>query len=234
MTTLLLNLAAPQQAWGDSSRFTQRQTRPEPTKSGIVGLLAAALGRRRTDPIEDLAGLTFGVRTDQAGTLERDFQTEIDWRTGKSRALTHRYYLADAKFVAAVGGDEDLLHGLVEALINPTFPLFLGRRAFPPAGPLRGTLVDDDVPSALKNAPWTASPRHRRAQAGHVSLPIVRDAGPEDDRIAESIRDHPVSFDPDARRYEWRDVVHDIVRIDNPDSQCPASRPDWLAALGGS
>lgn len=233
MTTLLIDLFGPQQAWGDSSRFTQRGTRSEPTKSGVVGLLAAALGRRRTDPVEDLAGLTFGVRTDQAGRLERDFQTEIDWRTGKPRPLTHRYYLADARFVAAVGGPRDLLEGIVESLKHPTFPLYLGRRAFPPAGPLRGRLVESDVQQALRDAGWTASPRHRRAQGPIVALPVVRDVGPGDEPM-EAIRDYPVSYDPTHRRYEWRDVVHEMVRVDNPDSERPASSPDWLAALGGS
>lgn len=233
MTTLLFNLAGPQQSWGDSSRFTQRQTRPEPTKSGVVGLLAAALGRRRTDPIEDLAGLAFGVRTDQAGRLERDFQTEIDWRTGKSKALTHRYYLADARFVAAVSGPDPVLEGLVDALANPTFPLYLGRRAFPPAGPLRGRLFAGELTDALRSAEWTATPHHRRKQGGVVRLPIVRDACPGD-QSTDSIRDLPVSFDPEHRQYEWRDVVHEVVDVENPDSQRPASYPDWLAALGGT
>ena len=75
MTVLLLRLAGPMQAWGDNSRFTRRDTRMIPTKSGVLGLLAAADGRRRTDPIEDLAGLRFGVRVDQPGQLQRDFQT---------------------------------------------------------------------------------------------------------------------------------------------------------------
>ncbi|GEE03855.1 type I-E CRISPR-associated protein Cas5/CasD [Gordonia spumicola] len=233
MTTLLLGLAGPQQAWGDSSRFTQRQTRPEPTKSGVLGLLASAMGRRRTDPIEDLASLSFGVRTDQPGRLERDFQTEIDWRTNKSRQLTHRYYLADARFVAAVHGPDDLLEGVVEALSSPTFPLYLGRRAFPPAGPIRGRLVDGSVLQALTSADWTASEHHRRAQGARVRLPIVRDAD-EGEAAAETIRDHPISYDPAHRRYEWRDVVHEFVDVDNPESTRPASRPDWLAALGGN
>ena len=233
MTTLLLELAGPQQAWGDSSRFTQRHTRPEPTKSGVVGLLSAALGRRRTDPVEDLTGLTFGVRTDQAGRLERDFQTEIDWRTGKSRALTHRYYLADARFVAAVSGPRDFLESLTDALRNPTFPLYLGRRAFPPAGPLRGLLTETPLPEALREHGWSATPLHRRKQGSMVRLPIVRDAMPNE-TPAESIRDHPVSFDPEHRLYEWRDVVHDAVDVENPDSERATSNPDWLAALGGS
>ena len=46
MSVLLLRLAGPMQAWGDASRFTTRQTRTEPTKSGVLGLLAAvAVGK---------------------------------------------------------------------------------------------------------------------------------------------------------------------------------------------
>ena len=77
MTVLLLKLAGPLQSWGSESRFTERGTRHEPTKSGAIGLLAAALGRRRTDSVDDLASLEFGVRIDQPGTFEEDFQPSI-------------------------------------------------------------------------------------------------------------------------------------------------------------
>lgn len=235
MTTLHFNLSAPLQAWGDSSRFTERRTRPEPTKSGVVGLLAAAMGRRRTDPIEDIASLEFGVRTDQAGVLQRDFQTEKDWRTGRSKPLTHRYYLADARFVAAVSGPEALLVALHEALRNPTFPLFLGRRSCPPAGPVCGVLDDRTLKEVLHESDWTASLRYRQDQANKILLPIVRDAlRGEGATVAETIRDHPVSFDPENRLYGWRDVVHELVEIDNPESMRRPSDRDWLAALGGS
>ena len=49
MATLLLRLAAPLQSWGSDSKFETRKTDREPTKSGVVGLLAAALGLRRDD-----------------------------------------------------------------------------------------------------------------------------------------------------------------------------------------
>ena len=35
---------SPMQAWGASSRFPRRDTLPHPTKSGIIGMVAAALG----------------------------------------------------------------------------------------------------------------------------------------------------------------------------------------------
>ena len=75
MTVLLLRLAGPLQSWGVKSRFTVRATELAPTKSGIIGMLAAAVGRRRTDPIEDLLSLRFGVRKDQPGRVIRDFNT---------------------------------------------------------------------------------------------------------------------------------------------------------------
>ena len=67
--TLLLRLAAPMQSWGVASKYTTRDTAMGPSKSGVIGLLAAALGRGRDESIEDLAGLKFGVRADQPANL---------------------------------------------------------------------------------------------------------------------------------------------------------------------
>ncbi|MDF9816783.1 type I-E CRISPR-associated protein Cas5/CasD [Streptomyces sp. SPB162] len=72
---LLVRLAAPLQSWGMASRFSHRDTHTRPTKSAVVGLCAAALGRDRTDPVDDLAGLVFGVRADHPGTPVRDYHT---------------------------------------------------------------------------------------------------------------------------------------------------------------
>ena len=62
MTVLLLRLAGPLQAWGVKSRFTVRSTELAPTRSGIIGMLSAAIGRRRTDPIEDLVPAVRGAQ----------------------------------------------------------------------------------------------------------------------------------------------------------------------------
>ncbi len=42
--TLAILLDGPLQSWGVDSRYEQRETAAFPTKSGIIGLLAAALG----------------------------------------------------------------------------------------------------------------------------------------------------------------------------------------------
>ena len=156
MSVLLLRLAAPMQAWGARSRFTVRETETAPTKSGILGMLAAAAGRRRTDPIEDLLTLRFGVRKDQPGRVIRDYHTAHPARE-KHTTLSERYYLADAVFLAGLEGDEGLVSGLDDALRHPVFPLYLGRRSCPPAQPVSLGLREGGLLAALEAEPWIAS-----------------------------------------------------------------------------
>jgi len=180
------------QSWGSSSRFVNRATDHAPTKSGVIGLLAAACGLRRTDPLEDLLNLQFGVRIDQPGRVERDFQTaryfapkpagdtKVERQNGpsltseslrgswESLPLTNRYYLADAVFVAAVAGDGDLIDALDQAIRHPKFPLYLGRRAFPLSEPILPPELGvrkSDIWAALSDlraTPWQARPWYRR------------------------------------------------------------------------
>jgi len=205
MTVLLLRLAAPMQSWGDRSRFARRETRQEPTKSGVLGMLAAAEGRRRTDDIEDLAGTRFGVRIDQPGSLLRDFHT-AHAMDGTRMPVSNRYYLSDAVFLAAIEGDRDLLTGLEDAVRAPAFPLFLGRRSCPPDGLLCLGLRETGLAAALADEPWLAAPWHRRTCARGVALEVVRDAV-DPAEIGEVVRDQPLSWDPQRREYGWRTVV---------------------------
>lgn len=233
MTVLLLRLAGPMQSWGDASRFTRRDTRMVPSKSGVLGLLAAADGRRRTDEIEDLAHLRFGVRVDQPGQLQRDFQTAINWDTGASMPLSYRYYVADATFLAGVEGDRNLLEGLAGRVRDPRFPLYLGRRSCPVTDPVFLALTEDPLELALRKFPWQAARWHRRRQPGDVDLELHIDAAREEERPTEARRDVPLSYSPERREYGWRDVAHTWVAMENPDAlrTAPAaSAIDWLAA----
>ncbi len=230
MTTLLLRLAAPLQSWGDSSRFTRRQTRTEPTKSGVLGLLAAAQGRRRTDPLEDLAGLVFGVRVDQPGTLVRDFQTARSLDGRDVMPLSLRYYLSDATFLAAVEGDAELLAGLDEAVRSPRYPLYLGRRSCVPAGPVSLGLRDGGAEESLRIEPWQAADWYRRNCGTVTDLRLVLDLVATSGRHPDdAVRDVPVSFSPVRREYGWREVVQDVVTIENPDGRTGL---DFMGALG--
>lgn len=152
MATLLLRLAAPLQSWGLDSKFETRKTDREPTKSGVVGLLAAALGLRRddTEGLARLNGLRFAVRADREGSLL------VDFHTAKSRDtsyVTYRHYLQDAVFLAGLeSGDEALLRELETALRHPVYPLYLGRA--PARPPCRS------VWASGRGACWTSSGRN--------------------------------------------------------------------------
>lgn len=225
MSVLLLRLAGPLQAWGDSSRFTSRDTRERPTKSGVLGLLAAAQGRRRTDAIEDLAELRFGVRTDQEGRLLRDFHTS------EGAPLSNRYYLMDAVFLAGVEGDPVLLQLLADALLRPRFALYLGRRSCPTQGRLSLGIVDDGLEDALRNHPWLAANWYRRQQPTSVPLPIALDAGPDDSGPLDRSADSPLDFSRERRRYAWRSIRRERVVIENPEGHAD---PDFFLEVKGA
>lgn len=207
MPTLLIELAAPQQAWGSRSRFATRGTENAPTRSGVIGLVAAAMGLARTASLEFFDELEFGVRIDQPGRVERDFQTArtLDGRT--SMPLSDRHYLADAVFLVGLGAaDVSVVTDIQEALRRPRFPLYLGRRAFPPAGPLRTQIVDQSLREAIATAEWRATSTYRRhVGEQHPPLEMYFDAK-AGETADTSLQDIPRSFDPRRRRHDWRDI----------------------------
>jgi len=253
MTVVALRLSGPLQSWGSGSRFVRRTTEIAPTKSGVLGLVAAAKGIRRTDSIEDLLHLRMGARIDQPGQLLRDFQTarraekardgSVVW---KSMPLSYRYYISDAVYLVALEGDESLVRGIDEALRSPEFPLYLGRRSCPPAGPVSLGVHDYDLETALRKLPWLASKTYMRSRRETVLyLDTVRDAKPGE-VPTDSYHDGPVSFDPDQRLYSWRAVIRKPgdVRVENPHGVAEAEHDpmseldpvlghDPMSALGG-
>ena len=220
MATLLLRLAAPLQSWGSDSKFDIRRTGREPTKSGVVGLLAAAKGYRRDDAgvLEPLCSLRMGVRIDQEGQLLRDFHTVWGYKRGagnrivydkhtgrpvpaeKNTYVTTRYYLSDAVFLVGLEGDTALLSDLDAALKHPAFPLFLGRRACPPTLPLTLGIRELSLEAALEAEAW-------QAKMGRMSDMLrIRVETARGENAAARTRDLPVDFNPEHRRFAFRGV----------------------------
>ncbi|MER5991519.1 type I-E CRISPR-associated protein Cas5/CasD [Streptomyces viridosporus] len=233
---LVLRLAGPLQSWGASSRFTRRTTESAPTKSGVVGLLAAAAGIERGDDarLAPLAALRFGVRIDQPGTRIRDFHTAHHGVTGASMPLSERFYLADAVFVAAVEGDHALLIGLHGALRAPAYPPYLGRRSCPPSEPVDlGLYEDARLEDVLMSVPWQASTWYRRRHRAPQTLTVLRETDADEPAAAADVlRDQPVSFDAAHRRHALRTVV--TVSVPTPIPSGSGSRQaahDPFAAL---
>ncbi|WP_371611846.1 type I-E CRISPR-associated protein Cas5/CasD [Streptomyces clavifer] len=191
---LLLRLTGPLQSWGLHSHFNERDTAAFPTRSGVIGMLASALGRHRDQPINDLTTLHLTVRTDRPGVLLRDLHTvggglpgkgTVTTAEGKKRPgdtgtlLTHRNYLADAAFTIALTTPQAttesnaLLGHCAKALRAPRWSLHLGRRSCPPEGPL---LVgqSDDALHHLIHLPLAAPP-HRSHQAAARPVEFLAD-----------------------------------------------------------
>ncbi|MFE0200483.1 type I-E CRISPR-associated protein Cas5/CasD [[Kitasatospora] papulosa] len=261
---LLLHLSGPLQSWGHHSHFNERDTAPFPTRSGIIGLLAAALGRARGEDVDDLADLSTTVRVDRAGVLLRDLhtvggglpraQTVTTAEGGKRSAdattlLSHRYYLADAAFTVAVTGRPDhpdhaaLLDRCVTALRHPNWPLYLGRRACPPAGPLFLGSSDDVLPHLVGlpiAAPAPRNPGHSPGQAveflsdrplNDLPVPdnITSSEGDEAAHVAARINDQPITFPPRTRAYRARPQYRRTLTP--PASQWAGYATAYLTAL---
>ncbi|WP_265451584.1 type I-E CRISPR-associated protein Cas5/CasD [Aeromonas salmonicida] len=161
MPTLLLRLQGPMQSWGTTSRFDERDTQLEPSKSGVLGLICAALGRDRNESVDDLAALQMGVRVDREGVVLRDYQTatgivnaagKVDM---KRTVVSPRYYLSDAAFLVGFEGERSLLDQIHQALKTPHWPLSLGRKGCLPSPPvyLPDGVRDSALLEALRDYP---------------------------------------------------------------------------------
>ena len=219
MSTLLLRLAAPLQSWGDCAKFEIRGTGREPTKSGVIGLLASALGisREDADALQPLNALRFGIRADREGRLLRDFHTARD---AKTAYVTHRDYLSDAVFLAGLESDDEAyLEQLVHALTHPVYPLYLGRRSCPVTLPLVLGIRKCDLVSALKTEPSCMdilNPDRRIPDGARIQY--------DDAAGAPGARrqDVPESFSIRHRSHGWRIVSEEIL---------PSAEHDPMAEL---
>jgi len=248
--TLFLRLEGPLQAWGDTSKFVIRRTMDAPTKSGVLGLICCALGLSRKDARERLPclnELSMGVRIDRPGVRWWDYHTVGagigmttaggGLKTGAQGTLiTRREYLADASFLVALQGDADLIQCTKEALENPKWAVFLGRKSCPPSVPVlarpregeswKNPAGHDGLNAALGAIPWRprlkgdSPPERLDCLLDWVPSPEQPEA-PDD---AEVWYDVPLSLDPPAHRPRF--VVRKSVEVEigNP-TQCPTPPP---------
>jgi CRISPR system Cascade subunit CasD len=164
MSTLLIRLSGPLQSWGESARFNLRPTQQTPTKSGVLGLICAAMGISRDDTAslsmlnEELA---FGIRVDCPGQLLIDYHTvsnvvNVKGVIPQDTTPTDRYYLAGAIFLAGLeGNNRAFLEKIHRALLKPRWLLSLGRKSCMPSEfPwIPDGMRDEDLISALRHYP---------------------------------------------------------------------------------
>lgn len=176
---LIFQLVASLGAMGDFGGHERRGSLSLPGRSAVLGLLGAALGRRRDADFADLDALGLAVASFSRTAPLRDYHTVQTVPSAAAKApqsrpealrtagrkvnttLTSRDYRADCVFGVAVwGGDLAALH---TALHAPVFQLFLGRKACPLSAPLDPQIVTaGNPPEALANLrlpPWIGTRR---------------------------------------------------------------------------
>lgn len=219
--TLLLRLVGPMQSWGFRSRFDNRDSALEPTRSGVIGLLCAALGWGRDSDLAPFQSLKMGVRVDAPGRVMVDYHTaQRVAKAGGGIAGTlqsWRYYLSDARFLVGLQGDDlPFLQGLEDALKNPRWPLFLGRKSFVPSLPIHlpgGGIRAGEVKAVLEGEPWRALWR------GDRPTPMLRLL--LEDEQGSTVGDVPLDFA--ARRFGLRSVVSrplDSAQLPHEEEPC--------------
>lgn len=211
MKTLTIKLAGPLQSYGNEATFNRRTSNDYPTKSAVIGLVAAALGYHRNDSrITELAQLNFAVRIDQPGVSMTDFQTVKYGNKGSK--LTYRDYLQDAVFVAALSGDDQQIDEIAYALKHPQFQLFLGRRSNAPAGVLKLFRFSEmNAVQALERLEWQASSWYQRRYKT-IKTQIIADASLLPEKRNQMVKDQVISFAQTNRQLGFRAIA--IKRID--------------------
>ncbi|WAL74515.1 type I-E CRISPR-associated protein Cas5/CasD [Kitasatospora sp. YST-16] len=217
MTGILLHLSSPMQSWGLQAEHHFHPTEKHPTRSGLIGLIASAMGRPDTHPNSDLRQLDFTIRVDRPGQREIDFHTiggglpahlavpraDGSPRTeGTATIVTERAYLCDAAFTVAVTGPAGTVADAARALARPVFAPYLGRRSCPPDVPVFLTACPDAL-DALDHLPlhrppsppWDKEPR---------PVGFVHDTPPEPGAPPDrQLRDQPLPGGQFTDRNIW-------------------------------
>ncbi len=217
---LALLLDGPMQSWGHGSRFERRTTALHPTRSGVLGIIAAALGIDKYAPDEEaqLARLdalcVTTVKFDKRGghgqelPIQRleDYHTVTGIRRASGKVdkeatvQTYRHYLLDARFGVLVEGLPALLEEIAAALRNPRWGVWLGRKCCLPASPL--------LVAVLPDRPGAWRELLRRAGCSGAETEVEFDRVVEaaaTDPGADMIEDTPVGFgNPIGERHSPR------------------------------
>lgn len=161
---LVFQLYGPLASWGNIAVGESRHSDTYPSKSAVMGLVAAALGIRRSDdvPHQQLCNsYGYGVKVISTGTMMRDYHTtqappmqkKVVHYTRRDELsasklgtiLSTREYRCDSFAVVAlwvlVPNPPYPLKQLAKALLMPKFVLYLGRKSCPLGLPLQAQVL---------------------------------------------------------------------------------------------
>ncbi|XOV70440.1 MAG: type I-E CRISPR-associated protein Cas5/CasD [Verrucomicrobiota bacterium] len=206
---LALLLDGPMQSWGHASRFGRRTTALHPTRSGVLGLIAAAMGidkhgTEEANHMKCFASLQLTTVTLMRTSCQNrslpmrrleDYHTVTGIRRASGKVavdatvLTYRHYLLDARFGVLLDGPVAVLVEIANALSDPKWGIWLGRKSCVPASPVlaagpgpRSEVWEDLLERA------GLSTKHVLGDFDHV---VETEPG---DHGADMIEDYPIGF----------------------------------------
>ncbi len=219
----------PLQAWGADSKFGLRSSLLFPTKSGIYGVLLAAMGRggEQVELLESLSACKTRILSYEKHTktslmtdyhvVGNGYDDKDVWQNlmipkkrdggkavGGGVKLTYRQYLQDAVFGVIQEVPDDISDELINALQNPVWPIYLGRKSCVPSFPVFAGAFDakEDAESKLEDI---------RNQKGYQKGFIVEDGAYPDDGAVQDLNDVPICFGP---RKKYRDRYITVIKPD--------------------
>ena len=219
---LVLRLEGALQSWGEQAKWDDRDSASMPTKSGVVGLLACAMGLERESP--EIAALSeniqIAVRADRPGRKTVDYQTitgnHLLNAEGKKRSLgdtfiSRRTYLEDASFLVVIAAAKPWAEKIADALKNPVWCPYLGRKNCIPSCPilLEEHPKETDILTLLKTYPPAARAVYPMTFETEIPLPGCACYTRPDQRRAGYRR-----FD---RRMVWRGILEEERYVSDED-----------------
>ncbi|MDF7680086.1 type I-E CRISPR-associated protein Cas5/CasD [Enterobacteriaceae bacterium ESL0689] len=187
---LVFQLHGPMASWGMAAPGEVRHSQPLPTRSALLGLLAAAVGICRDE--EERLHLfnqhyAFLLSASHHPRWARDYHTvQMPKAVRKVRYFSRREELHDPKVLETLVTRRDYytdswwlvgialtanapytLEQLQEALRQPVFPLYLGRKSHPLSLPLAPLLLEGEAADVL-----TQAYHHYRAKWRQLKIPL--------------------------------------------------------------
>jgi len=211
---LALRLEGPLQSWGFDSQYNRRNTGLMPTKSAVAGICCAALGYGRgSDQEHDFLVSFTDVRMTAIAIPRKGSKKELpvrrlqDYHTVQNTrrasgglntdcVLTHRQYLSDASFGVVLEGEASLLKQIADALGNPVWGVWLGRKACIPTAPVCAGLHSDRIEALTALIGDNALDEYTR----QIEVNYFADG-------RDSLPDMPVSFATAQRTFSPRRVI---------------------------
>ena len=204
MELLSFQLHAPMASWGGPAVGEFRGTDNAPTESAVFGMLAAALGIKRSDDVEQERlrdGYNIAIAMISPGSLLRDYHTiqfpkqasfknhphatrrdELSVGNANLTAMiSKRDYITNSWNIVALQARDEApytLTKIADALRRPRFVLYLGRKSCPPDLPLDPVVLQ--TPTVLEGA---CAYLERAWQARVAVSPLVPTTAPRIERL---------------------------------------------------